>query len=152
MMDFKHQHTSRERATQSRRCEITPTKQLVYHPCFDDLQCARLEVPMDYNSTDGNGPKVAIALLKIPAKVPITDPRYGGVILVNPGGPGGSGVNSIFDGGRQVQQVVDAHTSGPGKHFSSDERYFDVVGFDPRAINKTTPKLSCFPDSLSRGV
>ncbi|PQE15097.1 Peptidase S33 tripeptidyl aminopeptidase-like C-terminal protein [Rutstroemia sp. NJR-2017a BVV2] len=131
---------------------ITPTKQLVYHPCFDDLQCARLEVPMDYKSTAGDRPTVAIALLKIPAKVPITDPRYGGVILINPGGPGGSGVNSIFDGGRQVQQVADAHASGPGKHLFSDERYFDIVGFDPRGINKTTPKLSCFPDSLARGI
>jgi hypothetical protein len=39
---------------------------------------------MDWNETEP-GAKVAIAITKIPAKVHITDPRFGGAILINPG-------------------------------------------------------------------
>jgi pimeloyl-ACP methyl ester carboxylesterase len=53
-----------------------------------------------------------------------------GVLLVNPGGPGGSGVELVAEMGFIFQQVL------PG---------FDVVGFDPRGVGGSTP-VSCLDD------
>lgn len=65
--------------------EIIPSRSLEYHNCGDGFQCARLEVPMDYERTDGQGRTFALAVVRLPAKVPVTDPRYGGAVLINPG-------------------------------------------------------------------
>ncbi|KAF2500930.1 proteinase [Lophium mytilinum] len=130
--------------------DIEPSSQIVYHNCYDGLQCARLEVPMDWNRTDGAGNKVAIAIVRVPAKVPVTDPRYGGPILINPGGPGGSGVARVLRVGRQLQKVVDSGVTPEEASYNSSDKYFDILGFDPRGINNTTPTISCFPNSFSR--
>lgn len=40
---------------------------------------------MDWHRSDGQGARVAIAVTRLPAKVPVTDPRYGGAMVINPG-------------------------------------------------------------------
>jgi len=66
--------------------QIEPSKHLKYRACFNGFQCARLKVPLNWNTSNREiGPRAAIAVIKIPAKVPVTDERYGGAILMNPG-------------------------------------------------------------------
>ena len=95
----------------------------------DSNQCARLKVPLDYSRPDGKS--IELAVLRSPAT------RRGervGQLVVNPGGPGGSGVNYAAGG---------AFTFG-------DEltRYYDIVGFDPRGVGKSTP-LECADTKLT---
>ena len=78
------------------------------HPTF--------QVPLDYAYPQGE--KLAIALLKIPANISTSDPAYRGPILINPGGPGGSGVDFALEIGSVAQTIAGAD--------------FDIIGFDPR--------------------
>jgi pimeloyl-ACP methyl ester carboxylesterase len=61
---------------------------------------------------------------------------------VNPGGPGESGVDQVLHGGLHLQTIVDTPTA--------EGKYFDIISFDPRGVNNTTPRLKCFPDALSQ--
>ncbi|KAJ3499015.1 hypothetical protein NLG97_g679 [Lecanicillium saksenae] len=76
---------------------------------------------------------VAIALMKLPANVDITDPRYRGELFVDPGGPGASGVNFIKTLGDHLASIV-----------NDESVVFDIVGFDPRGIFRSMPRFSCF--------
>lgn len=132
--------------------DVTPSRSLEYTPCFGAYQCARLSVPLNWNASAQDrdtGPRAAIAIAKLSAKVPVTDPRYGGVVVLNPGGPGESGVFQVISDGTHLQTVLDsplslAHESSPAA------KYFDILSFDPRGINNTTPELRCFPDAFNR--
>ncbi|MCJ1282246.1 hypothetical protein MMC26_001569 [Xylographa opegraphella] len=133
--------------------DITPSTSLEYHQCFTDFQCARLEVPLDWNETiAGESDKVAIAIIKRPAKVEITDPRYAGVILLNPGGPGGSGVSLMLTSGQYLQLLLDS-VPQVTDHLdidAEDEKYFDLLSWDPRGVNNTTPGHGCIPDPIAQ--
>ncbi|RDW94899.1 hypothetical protein BP5796_00662 [Coleophoma crateriformis] len=124
--------------------DITPNKQLQYTECFGGFQCTRLDVPLNWNasSIDG-GPRAAVAIVRLPAKVPVTDERYGGALLMNPGGPGESGIHQVLSGGKFIQDIIDSPDPSSGK-------YFDIIGFDPRGVNNTTPRLRCFPDAFNQ--
>jgi hypothetical protein len=65
--------------------QMKPSSSLVFHDCYDSYKCARLEVPLDWSSPVKDKRRAAIALAMLPAKVPVTDSRYGGSILINPG-------------------------------------------------------------------
>jgi pimeloyl-ACP methyl ester carboxylesterase len=118
---------------------ITPSPKLVYHDCYQRFQCARLEVPLDWSNLS-NPNKVAIALARLPAQVDANDATFGGTIILNPGGPGGSGITLIHDVGTWLQEIVD------------DEKHYELLSFDPRGVHHSTPNTACFGDSLSRQV
>jgi pimeloyl-ACP methyl ester carboxylesterase len=102
-----------------------PTPQLNWSDCGDGFQCATAAVPLDYDHP--NGAKISLALIRRPA----SDPAHKlGSLFLNRGGPGGSGVDFV----RALGDVL----------FSDEVRArFDLVGFDPRGILRSTP-LRCF--------
>jgi pimeloyl-ACP methyl ester carboxylesterase len=90
-------------------------------------QCASLTVPMD--AANPKGDKVTLAISRVKHTVP--DSQYQGVMLVNPGGPGGSGLG-LSTLGKYVP-------GGAGNAY-------DWIGFDPRGVGSSTPSLNCQPD------
>jgi len=106
---------------------LTPSADIEWTPCFEDYQCARLILPLDYLSSPGVGPNATIALQMLPA----TDKEnYRGTILINPGGPGGAGTSLVKSRGKNI-----SHIAGGS---------FDVLGFDPRGTGASTPSAQCF--------
>ncbi|KAG7094139.1 hypothetical protein E1B28_007751 [Marasmius oreades] len=115
--------------------QIQPSKDLKWIDCYTGLQCARLQVPLNYS--DPGGETAAIALTRLPANVSSADStEYLGPILFNPGGPGGSGVDLIVELGAKLQVIL-----GPR---------FDLVGFDPRGIHRSTPAISFYESTEER--
>lgn len=95
---------------------------LDWRSCGDD-ECATLEVPLDYAEPEEK--TIELAVLRAPAT---RRSARVGQLVVNPGGPGGSGVGYA--------------ASGSGTFGEQLTRYFDIVGFDPRGVGKSTP-LEC---------
>ncbi|KAI5248396.1 hypothetical protein E4T42_05665 [Aureobasidium subglaciale] len=130
---------------------IEASQELIYHQCYEDYQCAKLQVPMDWwRNSSQPGKNISIAIIRLPAKVPVSDSRYSGAVLTNPGGPGGSGVAQMLRSGRATQTIVDAELDPNSTSVSSEAKYHDIISFDPRGIGYTTPGIHCFPDSLAR--
>ena len=77
------------------------------------LFCANLEVPLDYTNPD-NGKTLELQLVKIEAT---TEPFKGSMIM-NPGGPGSSGVEEIAQNGPMYSEIMGGH--------------FNIIGFDAR--------------------
>ncbi|MFF5761717.1 alpha/beta hydrolase [Streptomyces tanashiensis] len=100
-------------------------QKLSWRPC-GDVQCASLTVPMDY-ARPGDGRTFVLPLAR--AATAVEGKRLGSLVL-NPGGPGESGVKLVEDGV--------AEDLGRGVR----ER-FDVVSFDPRGVGRSTPALTC---------
>ncbi|TQV98095.1 Peptidase S33, tripeptidyl-peptidase [Cordyceps javanica] len=119
---------------------ITPSTKLAYSPCLGQFQCARLIVPLDWlnkNVTD----TVSIAIIKLPAVVSQDHPSFGSTIIVNPGGPGGSGTDFLIEVGRKVRSLVDIR----------GRKHYEVLAFDPRGVGGSRPIIDCYPgDPITR--
>jgi pimeloyl-ACP methyl ester carboxylesterase len=99
-------------------------QRLDWQPCEAGFQCARLLVPFDYGRPDGR--RFSLPVIRLPA----TDPsRRIGALVVNPGGPGGSGVQYALGARSEFPAAVRAR--------------FDIVGFDPRGVGASDPALTC---------
>ncbi len=107
---------------------------------------------MDWNRTDTDGPRVQLAIAKLPAKVPVTDERYGGLLWLQSGGPGESGIDFLITYGKSIQMIVDSAVNPSDGQYNatSTPKYFDILGIDSRGLNNSTPCFSCFPTLESR--
>ncbi|ANP50574.1 pimeloyl-ACP methyl ester carboxylesterase [Streptomyces griseochromogenes] len=92
-------------------------------PQYPTLQCASLKVPLDH--AHPSGPQISLAL----SRVPHTAKTSQGPLLVNPGGPGGSGL--ILAGFVATALPKDVAAQ------------YDIIGFDPRGVGSSTPALDC---------
>ncbi|KAJ4988082.1 hypothetical protein SVAN01_06494 [Stagonosporopsis vannaccii] len=124
--------------------QIEPRENLEFHACFEEFDCAKLILPLDYFNGTFPNDTISVAIVKLPAKVTIDDPRYGGPILINPGGPGGPGALFALQTAKSLQWVVD--TSSDPASAKDDARFFDIIGFDPRGIGETEPAAMCISD------
>ncbi|WP_198671586.1 alpha/beta fold hydrolase [Desertihabitans aurantiacus] len=96
---------------------------------IEAFECARLQVPLDYD--DPQGERMQIAVLRVQAQ---GDPAERiGSLVINPGGPGGSGV---FIGAL-------ASTGLAGTPLL---QRFDFVSFDPRGVAASLPAIDCYTD------
>ena len=100
-----------------------------WSPCYHELgfpfECGTVQVPLDYNLP--NGAAISIAVVRLPAGDPANKI---GSIFFNPGGPGGSGVDFVL-------------FAGPFVYTEEVRLHFDLVGFDPRGIARSTA-VRCF--------
>ena len=95
-------------------------------------QCGLLTVPLDYSKPDGT--TIQLAVSRIMHKTADADAQ--GVMLVNPGGPGGSGL-----GLARLGAFVPNGGGDP----------YDWIGFDPRGVGRSVPKLTCDDDYFAPG-
>jgi len=98
---------------------------LRWSSCGGGMQCTVARAPMDWNNPADA--EIELALVRQPA----TGTKVGS-LLVNPGGPGGSGYDFVLES-------VDYATS------ATLQRSYDIVGFDPRGVGRSSA-VSCYDD------
>src|SRR5262249_25236182 len=98
--------------TGSVRIRTERTGTIDWAPC-GNVECGQLTVPLDHAHPDGRG--ITLALARLPAAK-----KRIGVLLTNPGGPGGSGVELARAAAVEFPQEV--------------RNDFDIVSWDPRGL------------------
>lgn len=88
-----------------------------------EFQCATIQVPLDYRAPGGKRLDLAISRIKSTAPG-----KRHGVLLSNPGGPGGPGIYMPL----ALQEELPASVT----------QKYDLIGFDPRGVGESSP-VSC---------
>lgn len=101
------------------------SQEVTWEECEDDFACTTVKVPLDYS--DPGRESIDIAAIRLDAS---GDAQ--GSLLVNPGGPGVSGVDLVRDGATI-------------KFSERLRQSYDVVGFDPRGVNRSSA-VECLTD------
>ncbi|QEO09307.1 alpha/beta hydrolase [Protaetiibacter larvae] len=106
------------------------TQELDWSSCgASGIDCTEVTVPVDWSAPGGDTITIAIARHKAKG-TPI------GSLLINPGGPGGSGYDFVHD---SVDYIVTPAVLDN----------YDVIGFDPRGVNHSSPVV-CYTDSAEQ--
>jgi pimeloyl-ACP methyl ester carboxylesterase len=93
---------------------------LSWHDCGGGFQCANLAVPLSY--AHPNGRTISLALARFPSS---SRGQKVGSLLINPGGPGASGIQFLREvAGSFAPDVLDR---------------FDIVSWDPRGVGQSDP-------------
>lgn len=95
----------------------------------DELECGYLIAPADYS--DASSPSVAIGLVRHRAR--ITPSK--GVLLINPGGPGRSGMEWLADKHNNLSETLNS---------------FDLIGMDPRGVGELSSCHSLLIERCAR--
>jgi len=100
-------------------------QELQWKSCYENYQCTDLLVPIDYTELKTGTFNISVL------KYPTTSAKKLGSLIVNPGGPGGSGVDYAY----------------AAEYFFNPEilEAYDIVGFDPRGVGRSEP-IICFSD------
>jgi pimeloyl-ACP methyl ester carboxylesterase len=88
--------------------------------------CANVSVPQNWHQPS-NGKTMSIAMIRIRSN---TQSNRIGSLLVNPGGPGGSGIDTA------VYLSFGAAFGGLPTQVTDQ---FDIIGFDPRGVGRSDP-------------
>ncbi|KAL2146450.1 hypothetical protein VTI28DRAFT_3919 [Corynascus sepedonium] len=108
--------------------------------------CGYLDVPLDYtNKSDRRVARLAVTKFQVSGLARVgelatnssTGKKSERTIVIEPGGPGGSGTSYAW----RVAENVTARFS---------DSTFDVLGWDPRGVNASLPAITCFPHDASR--
>lgn len=102
-------------------------QKLKWQDCYGNFQCSNLLVPIDYQELSVGA--FSLALLRYQA---LDQDRRIGSLVVNPGGPGASGIDYAYN----AESIVSPEIL---------ER-FDIVGFDPRGVGESAP-IKCLSDA-----
>ena len=95
------------------------------------FQCAKVAVPLDYSQPDGQ--TIEIAMKKHLATGSVRQ----GTLFMNPGGPGGSGVDGV---GAMATTT-----------FAGVQSAYDIIGFDPRGVGSSTA-ITCSSDAEAKAM
>ncbi|KAI8623094.1 alpha/beta-hydrolase [Xylariaceae sp. FL1651] len=95
------------------------------------LECSTINVPMDQFSRERSGDKTfSIPLIRLRGH------RATQNLVLNPGGPGGSGIEFMYRMGEHLSTIVGED--------------FHLLAFDPRGVNGSKPLALCYPDDETR--
>ena len=103
-------------------------QQITWEPC-EDFECATVVAPLDWEEPEKGTIELAVNRSTATGDV---DSRIGS-LLINPGGPGGSGTGFL---GYAVQTVISAPVL----------EVYDIVAFDPRGVGDSSA-VSCGDDA-----
>jgi len=104
-----------------------PVPRLAWADCGEGFQCATATVPRDYG--DAGAGTFGLALVRLPAR---DQAHRIGTLFLDPGGPGGSGVELVRDEAAALAPL---------------NARFDLVGFDPRGVGASRPAVDCLSDA-----